>query len=246
MSKRPTLKEVEKHFENAKEVKCLEDNEAVNISENITRKIHLWSGGYWIDLDQDFYEGGSVYLWDESEGYAEILTYKEKTYSLTADQLRSITDPQVKQWFPEVFETVLEVGKWYFYDKQGECIFFATEVGTDLYAYGKNYSKEWKDNKGWASIKSMDMNYLREATEAEVFEALKNEAVKRGFVEGAWFVDVHINTFINPVKNILYHTDSEDLRCDMGCVFYNGIWAEIIQTKTKAEAEKELNCKIVD
>ena len=29
-------------------------------------------------------------------------------YSLTKDQLRQLTDPKVKEWFPEVFKVKLE------------------------------------------------------------------------------------------------------------------------------------------
>ena len=37
---------------------------------------------------------------------------QEGSFSITKDQLRQLTDPKIKEWFPEVFEVKLEVGKW--------------------------------------------------------------------------------------------------------------------------------------
>lgn len=167
----------------------------------------------------------------------------EKTFSLTADQLRSITDPQVKQWFPEVFETVLEVGKWYVMPGHEKFIGCITEVKKDRFLYfGFNTGGRWA-YKDYYEIKET----LTEATEAEVFEALKNEAIKRGYKAEDYVLGLDAGGKVEKVSKCGFYFDLK-IGLNLGNVkiFNNGIWAEIIPTKTKAEAEKELNCKIVD
>jgi len=36
---------------------------------------------------------------------------QEGSFSITKDQLRQLTDPKVKEWFPEVFKVKLEAEK---------------------------------------------------------------------------------------------------------------------------------------
>ena len=180
----------------------------------------------------------------------------KKEFKITEEEIRQIHavlpdgntpifDKQsLEKMFPEAFkEDKKELPKYFTgwlksSNTEDEQWLGYSEEGT--VKYGIDSNRYWFYGND-AKIDSSDY----EATEAEVFEALKNEAVKRGFVEGRWFGDVHINSFVNPVKNLLYHTDSEDLRCDKGCVFHKGKWAEIIPTITKEEAEKELGKKII-
>lgn len=172
----------------------------------------------------------------------------EKTFSLTADQLRSITDPQVKQWFPEVFEIVLEVGKWY----KSPSYLICKQEGLNCFGFYLN-GMSWIEGVSHDIGPHIAAGYV-EATEAEVFEALKNEAVKRGFVEGVWFKGcegAHKDKILKlehikfaagfSKKNIGLYASNRS-----SWIFHSGKWAEIIPTKTKSEAEKELNCKIVD
>jgi len=83
-----------------------------------------------------------------------------------------------------------------------------------------------------------------------VFEALKNEAVKRGFKEGVYIKTTHGN--IKKISGVLKNgvlselVSFNDPDRFNGSIFRNGNWAEIIPTIAKEEAEKQLGIKIID
>lgn len=91
-----------------------------------------------------------------------------------------------------------------------------------------------------------------EAKEQEVFEALKNEAVKRGYKKGVIVKTLfHIN---NPeltirledfelVRGNAIHCSGEGGLCPV--IFENGVWAEILEQITLSEAEQQLKKKII-
>jgi len=95
----------------------------------------------------------------------------------------------------------------------------------------------------------------RKATEQEVFEALKNEAVKRykvgdnlinmfGFFKGSG------NNMIFSGSDFCIDSDGSFCAKSTNCYWLRimdkkGKWAEIIPTLTKKEAEEKLNCKII-
>jgi len=175
-------------------------------------------------------------------------------YEITKEQIETLVDVsknaeiRLKEWFPEAFKTGLEVGKWY----KTKFVFINI---TNIDAKGKVYGYGWdlcseiwhgSDNDDWGVDNAI------EATESEVFEALKNEAVKRGYEKE--------NTF---VKSIIFDDrkvnlsgsgyDKTNFRLEHnGQFIYNGVtifkkgkWAEIIETITKKEAEKLLNKIII-
>ena len=96
-------------------------------------------------------------------------------------------------------------------------------------------------------------DYEIEATEQEVFEALKDEAVRRGFVEGVRITPMFYNgKDYYPDKNIISSPLNFKLKgnvfvvdggLDEYRIFVNGKWATIISIITKSEAEKLLNKK---
>lgn len=137
----------------------------------------------------------------------------------------------------------LEVGKWYKYEGEKE---FITFIKPDCRRYGIGLNGKWFCDAN----KINEVNGYYEATEQEVFEALKNEAVKR-YKVGDYINCLHYK-YLDKVYNLNFEI-SEDLTCIrlrnkegyLGCVFDSGKWAEIIPTITKQEAEKQLNCKIV-
>ena len=158
----------------------------------------------------------------------------------------------MKDEFPEVFDVELEVGKWY-KRPHNKALFFIVgdpEI-TTFEVYGFDIEGNWMNVEKAITLSDCEI----EATEQEVFEALKNEAVKR-----------YENKFINPInanmmldynnKGVLLELNKSSLdddnrlwcRCGQwnAIVFDNGKWATIIPTKTKEEAEKLLNCKIID
>src|SRR6185503_17397886 len=122
---KPKLKEVKKHFENALTVKCLADGK-----EN-----HINNFPYLLKGTDSFESGSILYAkkdsldlqfseyfiaWNKKDGYAEILTYKEKTFSITESQIKKLKEREgskyIEEWFSEAFESEvkkLKVGVWY-------------------------------------------------------------------------------------------------------------------------------------
>ena len=195
------------------------------------------------DSSRIFYETWNERIFLEACGI-EI----EETFEITKE---TILKYKMKDEFPEVFEVKLEVGKWYKRPRNKALFFIVGDPKiTPFEVYG------FDDEGGWMNVENARTlpDYEIEATEQEVFEALKNEAVKR-----------YENKFINPInanimhdynnKGVLLELNKSSLDADnrlwCGCgqwnaiVFDNGQWAKIIPTKTKEEAEKLLNCKII-
>lgn len=173
-------------------------------------------------------------------------------YEITEEQIKQLAkgNAKVKEWFPEVFETELEVGRWY-RRITGNTLSFICEPKGDakVKSYGFSYNVFYNDTEldaHWGY-----MNQLEEwtpATDTEVLEALTNEAKKRGFKKGVCFNIV--NGEREPIhidKNERYGFDNygNKLLMNNWCIFENGKWAEIIKTYTKKEAEKLLNAKII-
>lgn len=173
----------------------------------------------------------------------QIITLSEKFGNDNATGLRSNLTTYLKEWFPEAFETVLEVGKWY-KARYGSDTAIVNYQGT--HSYGIGICNLWTET--FRELKDLEKEWeLSEATESEVFEALKNEAVKRGYKNGNHRC---LNSCITESRvEDTYHMDNGDLwygtNVSANCVFKKGVWAEIIPTITKEEAEKLLNKKIV-
>lgn len=171
-------------------------------------------------------------------------------YEITEEQLKQISADgctYVEQWFPNVFKKELEVGKWYWHDGH----LFNYQLGEDVFGFNEDGS--WCDCRwSWPTKTLFD----REATESEVFEALKDEAVKRGFVSGTWISWEKEGK--GQIKGDIYWAEGSECIAARCCpkttergnenfpIFKDGIWAEIIETITKSEAEKQLGKKIID
>ena len=193
---------------------------------------------------------GFGYLWRRFENIYETWNERifleacgietEETFEITKE---TIIKYKMKDEFPEVFEVKLEVGKWY-KRPHGKALFFI--VGdpkiTPFEVYGFDMEGSWMNLEKARTFPDFEI----EATEQEVFEALKNEAVKRGFKDGVYFNSVISNDVFK--FNEIYFRGDNSIVWSKGCgvIFDNGKWAKIIPTKTKEEAEKLLNCKIID
>ena len=172
-------------------------------------------------------------------------------YEITKEQLQELAkgNAKVERWFPEAFETKFEVGKWYKNkdDNHLYCVVAQTDSQYNPFqAYGFN------SDGSWSKTNSRCLTNFRPATESEVFEALKKEAVKRGFVKGAKITNV-INEYTENIYSGTYKNGSNSIlvdTCDYGnfTIFKDGKWAEIIKEKTlsKSEAEAKLNELIND
>jgi hypothetical protein len=155
---------------------------------------------------------------------------------------------------PEVFEVFLanfkkengllpkpklEVGKWYKNEYHLQYIEYINNgIG---YGYGFTFSK-WDTNKIWA----VDNGSQVEATELEVFEALKAEAKKRGFKKG---VKYNCNGVHERTDNVICggivvsqgwkNNDSKwEIHCkNNGWIYLDGKWAEIVEDNKLQELE---------
>lgn len=141
-------------------------------------------------------------------------------------------DKKIREVFPELFKIKLEVGFWY---NSGKCL-FNYQKGINVYGF---------DKLGWVNSSwTWDDTPAKPATHQEVFEALKKEALKKysgksftpiGLDKKIEFQDVDFEYFLE--LGVIYSDGYE--------IFNKGIWAEIIETITKEEAEKILNKKII-
>lgn len=179
-------------------------------------------------------------------------------YEITRDQIieLALRSDKASIWlqqnFKDAFKPVLEVGKWYNYNNS--IVNYQGTLNNLLQGYGIRLL-----NKEWMSLSNMGSfpEKWSEATEQEVFEALKNEAVKRGYKKGTYTEDL----FFDPKRDsavissdefdweIAFCGKQEGKKClrdsDGNVIFVDGKWAEIIPTITKQEAEELLNKKIV-
>ena len=190
-----------------------------------------------------------------------------RKYEITKDQINEYveqhpccgaTKQTLQDLFPDAFkkELKLESGKWYvgyhYADRFLVCLNLTDELETHDLGYGFNKSNGWTNDLSF--LKTFDYGFEL-ATEKEVYEALKNEALKRGFVEGVYFLGSAGNLKNTPVRlgGFKYACNTSGFSdCNIGLyysdswIFNAGKWATLVKTKTKSEAEKELNCKIID
>ena len=155
---------------------------------------------------------------------------------------------KLKQWFPEAFETKLEVGRWY-KNKDTESIiccesyYLCLTEGLICKGYGVDMFSDW--------VTDYKICDCIPATDSEVEAALINEAKKRGFKEGVYANNTNIceiggkwevkaNNFELLNNGLLVTKDNRSV-----VLSKEGKWAEIIPTMTRQEAEGKLGCKIV-
>lgn len=171
---------------------------------------------------------------------------------ITKEQIIALDKKEVtvKELFPSVFAPEFKNGDWIkLKNGYDDCLIFITDYENSR-AYGFYKKDKWIEDTGdraW-SFKRKDDRW-RLATNEEVFEALKNEAVKRGF-------ELNANHTITNGKEVVkikeaplrfcYISQENSLLLNNWRIFENGIWAEIIPTITKKEAEKLLNKVIID
>ena len=150
---------------------------------------------------------------------------------------------KIEQEFHNLFEkSKFEIGKWY---KKNNFI-----VNYQGGGQGYGGGSMWFDlgDEYWTF--EITPNLWQPATDEEVEEMLIRGANKRGLVEGARYYSIVTNDQyqLNVVsRNYEYDSDLNALSDGFGGIlFYEGKWAEPINTITKAEAEKKLGLTIVD
>lgn len=161
-----------------------------------------------------------------------------KKFEITEEQIKNNANKTFKEYFLEVFSVdFFELNKWY-KDEYNKWLFCFQGDGR-AYGFVKDvYANDYHMNSTLG---------FRPATEQEVFEALKNEAVKRGFVKGCTHSITNGKNILVSVKSERYGFDEfyNKLVFNNWSIFENGKWAEIIKTYTKSEAEQLLNAKII-
>ena len=150
----------------------------------------------------------------------------------------------IEQEFPKLFKSEELYNGWY-KDSQNEwCMFFQD----GMMEYGFNTHGNWREDiKHFYSPFHSDYK----ATDKEVEQALIKEAKKR-YSNGVTIKsDQDGKTYkYNNIVEYWMGSDNDFLiRCDDSLsgqyVFYKGKWATIVETITKAEAEKELGKTII-
>ena len=164
-------------------------------------------------------------------------------------RLHSIVSMQprydIEKEFPKLFKSEsLEVGKWYKYNKGGFNWLMCFQSNKEDVNYGFNTSGTWGNSY---SIRATEWT---PATDKEVEEALIKEAKKRGFKEGVNYIAVGEEAGVTSnlgSGKFRYGVGDKDALCICGYlrIYYKGKWATIINTITKAEAEKELGKTII-
>jgi hypothetical protein len=178
-----------------------------------------------------------------------------KNYGITEEQIKQLAkgNAKVKEWFPEVFETKLEIGKWYKDLDNGKFLFCFQGGYGNSDTHGLNYGFN-SQNKFRETLGVHKRDVYTPATDSEVLEALTNEAIKRRFKEGVCINDLYCGgtVFISGNKydyeEVPYTPYAGEMALrdsDGNILFVNGQWAEIIKTYTKEEAEKLLDAKII-
>lgn len=169
-----------------------------------------------------------------------------KKFEITEEQIKELAkgNKKVEKMFPEVFETKLEVGKWYrnVDYNGGEMIAYVSEIyETEFWSF-KGYG--FCIDGSWSKISEFGAKKWKLATEEEVKSALIKETEKRGFRKGSKFKSASSGDVFkagNSEDLILFY-NLQTLSYPMGCVFTDGVWAQVIKTKylTKKQAEEEL------
>jgi hypothetical protein len=149
-------------------------------------------------------------------------------YEITEEQIKQLAreNANIKEWFPEVFKTKLEVGKWYWYNG---CIlnYQSTIEDNIIMAYGIIHNRTWHDLDMFGD----NPNKWKPATDSEVLEALTNEFKKQN-------PNILFN-FYRFKDNILLGWNLTDKAYEL---FKESVFTKLY---TKEEAEKMLNAKII-
>jgi hypothetical protein len=206
--------------------------------------------------DKTVYETWNEKIFLEACGFE---VKPKDVFEITKEQILSLENSnntnRLRDWFPTAFEEERKEVVFDFWHKiktHPKMLIYPTHEDKDghLFGYGFNkhgcYEKIDIDNSNHCLCNSIARDYLYKATRQEAEEALKNEAVRRGFEEGVYCISALINE-VFLLNESAFNFDEEGLRA--GCVlifnYKTGKWATIVETITKEEAEKFLNKKIL-
>ena len=105
---KPTLEQVKKHFENAKEVRCLNGRKDIGTPD--FEQMHFTDSG---SVIQNPYSKNWLVLYCPKKGYAKIISYKDDTFTITKEFILDLHNeviwPSVKAKIEKEFPSVFEV-----------------------------------------------------------------------------------------------------------------------------------------
>ena len=195
--------------------------------------VYMSLGARALYIEKDcFYLGGNVYniLVDKEivEGFIEL-----EIYNVLDDweYLSSLTPKETEPKFSEEDWVWVKAGS----DKA------LVKWSKNEITYGFNYNNLWTDGFYLENSKKWNDHKIKKATKNEVENHLKQEAVKRGFVEGAiidntkldsGYVDLHKQINVEYYKLGYYPYDKSNIFfVDGHTIMENGKWAEIVEDK---------------
>jgi hypothetical protein len=147
-------------------------------------------------------------------------------FTITKEQLRGLTDPKVKEMFPDAFRNILEEGKWY---KSGYGNIAFCEKLLDGGNSFTGYCL-WTDGSFEGILDFGLHKYWQPASNKEVFKVLKRAAIKMGYKKGLYCFfgkDKHIRA-IEEDGFRMSSCGINALFIGDDCIFINGEWAEIV------------------
>ena len=165
----------------------------------------------------------------------------------------ALNSEEVDQGWKEAIENAIgeSEGVWYKSSYGTEYMIYATKIRNRQIIEGYGTLDEGK----WVVVE--DANILcgitsaNPATPEEITEFFFKEAKKRGYVKGtlfhnAWKGNIY-GEFTGEVGTLKVALgSSEGMHSGNQWILYNGKWADILETISKAEAEKALGKKIVN
>jgi hypothetical protein len=145
---------------------------------------------------------------------------------------------KIEKEFPELFKKNALVRGWS--RIKGDEFALAFIQGIEE-TYGFDYKGRWSRN--WCE--NISSTKYTPATDKEVEEALIKEAKKRGFKKGVSFLSIS-DGVKKQGSNFGYYGNNNQICLGGGTIFKDGEWAEVLQTITKQQAEKELGKTILN
>jgi len=245
--KTPTIEEVKEYFKDAKEVRCFGNNKIYDISNWIIYDYHNSDSCVNVYKSKSLTQDDFAWVYSQSKGYAEIISYKTKTFTVDETFIKEAYESACPTWktkikdrFSDAFKSELEVGKWYTPLNNYECkaLFLVVNSKNKLnVGYGVDWTGKWVDVYDISSGQE-----CRLATEEEVKTALVKEAEKRGFNRSFKYKSLGgINYDVTKVygfelefnnnKLVLVSNSYGTIEHFKGKndIFDNGTWAEIIK-----------------
>jgi hypothetical protein len=151
-----------------------------------------------------------------------------------------------------IVKDVLEAGKYYklLHSTTGCLIISNFNGNLNTNQYGFTSRGEWSNDLGtdWFNSKSATTNLM---TDKEVYQALSEGAIKKGFKEGVLVnqkpaYNGNGGNFKITDSNFEYDSSTNNLTIGGVGIYSSGKWAEILETITRKQAEKELGKVITD